>query len=232
MTKSENKSIIELQGVTLCNAMDKVILERSSFTISAQSFITLWGLSNSGKTEFLRMLTLEKPYRSGTLKLFGQTVDLSDESQKASLRQRIGIISQTPKFLDHLSVYENLILALTIQHKLTPKACKEANELLDWFNLQDVSKLPTSLLHAYQRRLLDIARAIITNPDLILADSAIADLEPRLKTKIMHLFTSLNDHSTTILMTSRKPLSGAQQNLQHIYINNGQLTFREKPLAA
>jgi cell division transport system ATP-binding protein len=134
--------------------------------------------------------------------MFGQNVNGLSRHQLALLRQRIGVVFQDFRLLDHMSAFDNVALPLRIQGKTEKEIRSNVTELLDWVGLGDhIHALPSTMSGGQQQRVA-IARAVITRPRLLLADEPTGNLDDEIGFRLMNLFEQLNRMGTTIVIAT------------------------------
>lgn len=191
--------MIEFQNVTLGYA-DRDLLSDVSLKLAPGSFHFLTGPSGTGKTSLIRLCYGEMAARSGRTLVFDQDLGAMGRDQVALMRRRIGIVHQDCQFLDHLPVAENVALPLAVQGQ---EADSQAlAELLAWVGLKgQADALPPSLSGGERQRAA-LARAVITSPDLILADEPTGNVDWDMSLRLLRLLTELNRMGKTVLIAT------------------------------
>ena len=132
--KGIQQPIIELQNVSI-GYDDEDVLSNLYFSLLQGSFTFVSGKSGAGKTTLLNMLYLiKKPYK-GTLTVFGQNINFSNRHNLSLLRQRIGVVFQDFRLLEHLSVYDNIALPLRVRGMSEKEIYRRVVELLKWIEM-------------------------------------------------------------------------------------------------
>lgn len=179
------------------------VLQDVSVTIAAGEFVSIMGPSGAGKSTLLHILGLLDTPAEGQHFFLGQEVAGLKEKQRAEIYKRnIGFVFQIYHLIDELTVYENLETPLL--YKNVPAAERKAlvADVLDRFNIVGKKDLFPSQLSGGQQQLVGIARAVISNPKLILADEPTGNLNSAQGEEIMTLFRRLNDEGTTIVQVT------------------------------
>lgn len=204
--KLENvKKIYETEG-TSTEAVKDV-----SFEVAEGSFVGIMGASGSGKTTLLNMIAAIDKATAGMIEIDGQDISvLSEKDLAAFRREHLGFVFQEYNLLDTLTVYENIALSLTI--KKIPKERIEGI-IVDLAEKLDISavldKFPYEISGG-QRQRCACARAIVTNPSLILADEPTGALDSRCAKQLLETFVMLaTEYSATILMVTHDALSAS-----------------------
>jgi len=164
-----------------------------SLEINEGDFLSIMGPSGSGKSTLLHILGLHDSTWSGEFHLVGEPVHLLDKKQRFALQKKhIGFVFQSYHLLDDLTVYENLEIPLS--YRDTPKQDRESIvcDALDRFHIVAKRDLYPNQLSGGQQQLVGIARALVANPALILADEPTGNLHSDQGREIMQLFRNLN----------------------------------------
>ncbi len=178
------------------------ILDRINFFIDSGEYIYLTGNNGAGKTSILSLIHMQNLPTAGQIRLFGRDVSKLSNNQKAHLRRKIGILFQEAKFIEHISIFDNIAIPLRIIKTPEKKVTHNVNELLKWLGLSCKANMLPSLLSGGERQLVSLARAVIARPSLILADEPTAHIDISAMKKIILLLEELNSLGTTIVMST------------------------------
>jgi ABC-type lipoprotein export system ATPase subunit len=179
------------------------VLRRIDLKIERGEFVTLMGPSGAGKSSLLNAIALLDDQWLGEYYFEGDPVHAMGRKQRAELAKRsMGMVFQSYHLLDELTVAENIDLPLS--YKNMPRAERQAlvADTLDRFNIVGKKDLFPSQLSGGQQQLVGIARAVIHNPALLLADEPTGNLHSEQAKEIMELFKELNRQGTTILQVT------------------------------
>jgi len=194
--------MIKFEHIGLRYGIGPEVLSDISFTLTQGSFHFLCGPSGAGKTSLMSLLYLGRRPTRGSIEAFGQNTNLLGREDLAELRQKIGVIFQDFRLLPHMSAFDNVALPLRINGLPEKKIKDHVEELLDWVGLGDcMNRLPPTLSGGQQQRIA-VARAVITNPRLLLADEPTGNLDDEIGMKLMGLFEQLNKMGTTIVIAT------------------------------
>jgi cell division transport system ATP-binding protein len=196
------RRVIRFENVGLRYGLGPEVLRDLNFGISGQSFQFLTGPSGAGKTSLLRLMLLSLRPSRGLISMFEQDTARLSKDGRANLRRRIGIVFQDFRLLDHLTTYENVALPLRVLGKDEAEYRAEAVELLQWVGLGDRMGALPPILSGGEKQRAAIARAVITRPQLLLADEPTGNLHSDQGREIMRLFKKLNDEGTTIIQVT------------------------------
>jgi len=219
--------LVEVQGVSKVYHRDTVevpVLDSVSFSIEAGEYLSLMGPSGSGKTTLLNLLAgLDSP-TSGTLRVAGEDITQLKAKQLAAWRSRhVGFIFQLYNLIPVLTALQNVELPLL----LTPLKRKERREhaetALRVVGLEDRMQHYPRQLSGGQEQRVGIARAIVTDPTLILADEPTGDLDAHSADEILELLVRLNrEFHKTIVMVTHDP-HAAERAGRSLHLDKGSL---------
>lgn len=179
------------------------VLRRINLEVSEGDFITVMGPSGSGKTTLLSILGMLDGEWNGEYELLGNRVHAMKPKERAQLnKQYIGFVFQQYHLLDSLTVYENLDIPLSYRNIKHSKRAGMVADILDRFQIVGKKDLYPSQLSGGQQQLVAVARAIVANPKLILADEPTGNLHSRQGKDVMDLLKRLNDEGTTIIQVT------------------------------
>ena len=217
--------IIQLKNVRKVYRMgnEKVIaLDNISFEIEEKEVCCLLGTSGSGKSTLLNLMAgLEKPTK-GEVKIKNYNLESLNEKQLAKLRQKyIGFVFQSYNLLEHFTALENVTLPLIF--KGVPKAAREkkAKSLLKAVGLGDRMNHKPSQMSGGQQQRVSIARAFISNPEIVYADEPTGNLDTRTSIEIMDLITGMAEEFKQTLIIVTHDLEIGRYANRVIYIKDG-----------
>lgn len=172
-----------------------------SLSLSPGSFQFLTGPSGAGKTTLLKLCYGDLRATSGTVSLFGVDAAMMGRDDVALARRRIGVVHQDCQFLDHLSVAENIALPLQVAGRAA-EAEGNLNELLSWVGLAGQAQQLPPQLSGGERQRAALARAVITSPDVIIADEPTGNVDWEMSQRLLTLLVELNRMGKTVLIAS------------------------------
>jgi cell division transport system ATP-binding protein len=178
------------------------IFRGATFTVEKGSFHFLTGPSGAGKSSLLRMLYLGLKPTWGSIRLFGEDPLKMNSASLPLLRQKLGVVFQEFKLLDHLNVIDNVSLPLRVRGVESRRGHRQAEELLKWVGLGDALHVYPSTLSGGQKQRVAIARAVVTRPQLLLADEPTGNVDDELAIKLLHLFEELNKMGTAVIIAT------------------------------
>jgi putative ABC transport system ATP-binding protein len=208
--KKMNKEIIKIEDLKrefTMRAETVRALRGISFTIKEGEFVTIMGSSGSGKSTLLNILgCLDQP-TSGLYEIDGVKVKDLSRNELATIRnEKIGFIFQSYNLLARTSALENVELPLLYNSKIsTEERRKRATKALEMVGLRDRMGHTPSQLSGGQQQRVAIARSLVNNPVMILADEATGNLDTRTAYEIMSIFQDLNEQGITIAFVTHEP---------------------------
>ncbi|WP_439136609.1 cell division ATP-binding protein FtsE [Roseicyclus sp.] len=178
------------------------ILSEITLRLSPGSFHFLTGPSGSGKTTFLKLCYGELTATQGSVTIFGQDTATLNRDSIARTRQRIGVVHQDCEFLDHLPIVENIALPLSVAGRERGANDDNLRELIAWVGLNARAAARPPELSGGERQRAALARAIIMDPDLILADEPTGNVDWEMSLRLLQLLCELNRLGKTIVIAT------------------------------
>ncbi len=207
------------------------VLRRITLDIEPGEFVTFMGPSGAGKSTLLGILGMLDSAWSGEYFFLEQPVHKLSAKQRNELHKyNIGFVFQSYHLIDDLTVYENLEMPLSYKNIPQKERASLVCDALDRFNIVGKKDLFPSQLSGGQQQLVGIARAVIQNPKLILADEPTGNLHSVQGQEIMQLFKKLNDLGTTIIQVTHSEQNAAYGN-RIIQLTDGWLASEKSALA-
>ncbi|MCG9899826.1 MAG: ATP-binding cassette domain-containing protein [Hydrotalea sp.] len=197
------ESVVSIQGANIYQG-DALILENVNFTINRGEFVYLVGKTGTGKSSLLKTLYGELPLREGNGSVVGFDLKGMDWKKVPFLRRNLGVVFQDFQLLTDRNVYQNLQFVLRATGWKDEKLMEEKiNEVLDSVGLKSKGfKMPYEMSGGEQQR-VDIARALLNSPKLILADEPTGNLDPETSDEIMQLLIQIaKNYGTAVIMAT------------------------------
>ncbi len=205
--------MIELTGITksyLQGFQRHFILRKVDLQIQEGTFVSIMGPSGAGKSTLLHILGLLDEPSEGEYRFEGRPVQaLSERERTAVHREQIGFVFQAYHLIDDLTVYENLETPLLYKKMKGGERKARVAEMLDRFNIVAKKDLFPNQLSGGQQQLVAIARALIIDPRLILADEPTGNLHSDQAEEVMKTLKTLNDEGVTIVQVTHNPALAA-----------------------
>jgi len=177
-------------------------LDDVTFTIAAGEFVSIVGHSGAGKTTLTKMILAEDAPTDGTVFFESINVHKLKNKDLTKLRRRIGVVFQDFKLLSNKTAYENIAFAMEAVGKSDVEIVSDVPHVLELVDLsQRMRHFPHQLSGGEQQRLA-IARAIINQPELIIADEPTGNLDPINTHEIVQILKKINDLGTTVILAT------------------------------
>ena len=194
--------MIYFNNVSKVYNKESIGINEVSFTVTAGEFVSVVGHSGAGKTTLIKMILAEENPSDGTV--FFESLDIHKlpPHELTKLRRRIGVVFQDYKLLNNKTAYENIAFAMEAVGKSNEEIISDVPHVLELVDLGNkMSHFPHQLSGGEKQRLA-IARAIINQPELIIADEPTGNLDPVSTYEILQIFKKINDLGTTVIMTT------------------------------
>ena len=199
-------------------------IDNISFNIAKGEFVGIMGASGSGKSTLLNCISTIDRVTSGNIKVNGEEITkLKGNKLNKFRREELGFIFQDFNLLDTLSCYENIALALTIQKVPAKEIQKRVNDVAEKLGITEILKKYPYQVSGGQKQRVASARAIITNPKLILADEPTGALDSKAARMLLENFEYLNKvMNATILMVTHDAFTASYAN-RILFIKDGKI---------
>lgn len=224
-TSSKDQISLEFDQVTFAYQDGEEILQNVSFTVEKGGLYFLTGASGIGKSSLLQLIYKGQDRYLGRINIFGKDLQSISDAELAAFRQKIGIVFQEFNLFDHLSTVDNVALALTLKGEELSAARDQASELLSWLGLGSLLHKMPSTLSGGQRQRIALARAVITDPDIILADEPTGHVDDETAHKIMSLFENLNRRGKTVIISTHNRTLIEKTKSQELEIKDKTVTL-------
>jgi cell division transport system ATP-binding protein len=213
--------VIRFENVGLRYGLGPEVLRDASFHIGAGSFQFVTGPSGAGKTSLLRLFFLSLKPTRGIVRIFDKDAAAIGRAQVPALRRRIGIVFQDFRLLDHLTTFENVALPLRVGGAEESSYRRDVSELLDWVGLGDKMWVYPQVLSGGEKQRAAIARALITRPEILLADEPTGNVDPPLARRLLRLFVELNRLGTSVVIATHDLALMEQYDARRLVLNGG-----------
>ena len=186
------------------------VLRRIDLDVREGEFVSVMGPSGAGKSTLLAILGMFDSAWTGEYYFWDREVHKLNKKERAELNKRyIGFVFQSYHLLDHMTVYENLDMPLSYKDVKKSERQSIVADVLDRFQIVGKKDLYPNQLSGGQQQLVAVARAVISNPKLILADEPTGNLHSSQGREIMELFKRLNEEGTTIIQVTHSEQNAA-----------------------
>ncbi len=210
------------------NYKDSVALDDITLTVTTGEFVSIIGHSGAGKTTLTKMILAEDAPTAGTVFFESINVHKLKNNDLTKLRRRIGVVFQDFKLLPNKTAYENIAFSMEAVGKSDEEIANDVPHVLDLVDLKNkIFHFPDQLSGGEQQRLA-IARAIINQPELIIADEPTGNLDPINTHEVVQILKKINDLGTTVILTTHNKGVIEAVNKRVITMENGKIVRDSK----
>ena len=194
--------MIDLHNVTKVYGTDVLALDNLSFSVAKGEFVFLTGPSGAGKSTLLRLLLRQEIPTDGSLLVGGRELASLNASEVQAYRRSLGVVFQDFKLIATKTVFDNVAFVMRVLGVPVEQQRRKTYQVLKWVGLQHrAMAFPPELSGGEQQRIA-IARALVNEPQVVLADEPTGNLDPDLSLEIMDLFRDINASGTTVLVAT------------------------------
>ena len=219
--------MIRFENVGLRYDMGPEVLRDLTFEIKRQSFQFLTGPSGAGKTSLLRMLFLALKPTRGLITVLGKDASTLSRADLPAIRRRIGVVFQDFRLLEHMTTYENVALPLRVRGKEESSYRQDVIDLIKWVGLGERMNALPVVLSGGEKQRAAIARALIDQPDILLADEPTGNVDPPLARRLLRLFMELNRTGTAVIIATHDLGLMDQVEARRLILSDGRLEIYE-----
>ena len=216
-------TIVQFENVGLRYGIGPEVLRDVTFEIPDNSFQFLTGPSGAGKTSLLKLLFLSLKPSRGLIRVFDQDAATLPKDELLKLRRRIGIVFQEFRLLDHLTTFENVALPSRVAGQEEAKYRADVKELLEWVGLGDKLNVLPPILSGGEKQRAAIARALIAQPQILLADEPTGNVDPPLAKRLLRLFQELHRSGTSVVIATHDINLMDQFDARRLILEEGRL---------
>ncbi len=215
--------LTDLSKIYRTEEVETTAIHQLNLTVKEGEFVSIMGTSGCGKSTLLNIIGLLDAPNSGSYLFDGEEVAKHSEKQRASLRKaNIGFVFQNFNLIDELSVYENIELPLIYNNVKSSERKERVTAIMERIGIAHRAKhFPLQLSGGQQQRVA-VARALVTNPKLILADEPTGNLDSKNGNEVMELLTELHASGSTIIMVTHSSYD-AQFSSRIVMMKDGEI---------
>ena len=208
-----------------CKSYDNqsLALDDVSFTISDGEFVFIVGASGSGKSTLLKLLTKEEELTSGRIIINDTDITRLKKRKIPYLRRTMGIVFQDFRVIEKMTVFENVAFAMHIVGARSRDIRRRVPYVLNLVDLGDKARKKVSELSGGEKQRVGLARALVNNPSMIIADEPTGNIEPSMSYEIVELLSQINKCGTTVVMVTHDISIVKKFNFRVIEISEGKL---------
>ena len=213
--------MVEFRNVSKTYDNGTEALRNVSLNIDKGEFVFVVGASGSGKSTFPKLIMHEETPNSGEIIVNGRKLSTVRHRDVPYLRRTMGIVFQDFRLIDKMTVFENVAFAMHVVGASPRSIRKRVPYILSLVGLQDKARCyPTELSGGEQQR-VGLARALVNNPSLIIADEPTGNIDPTLSYEIVDLLNEINRRGTTVIMVTHEHTLVKRFHRRVVEINNG-----------
>lgn len=215
--------MIEFKGVSKTYDNGTRALKDINLTIQKGEFVFIVGASGAGKSTFLKLIMREEKATAGQVIVNDFKLNQLKRRQVPRLRRTMGIVFQDFRLIPKMSVFDNVAFAMRVIGKGEREIRKRVPYILNLVNLGAKARnFPNELSGGEQQR-VSLARALVNNPSLIVADEPTGNVDPEMSYEIVNLLNEINEKGTTVLMVTHEHDLVRQFNRRVVVIENGSI---------
>jgi cell division transport system ATP-binding protein len=207
---------------------DNMSLEDVTISIGSGEFVSIVGHSGAGKTTLTKLILAEEYPTDGTVFFESTNIHRLSGKDLTNFRRKVGVVFQDFRLLSNKTAYENIAFAMEATGKNDEEIAEDVPHVLDLVDLTHrASHFPHQLSGGEKQRLA-IARAIITQPELIIADEPTGNLDPVNATEVINILKKINDLGTTVILTTHNRSVIDQVKKRVVTLENGKVVRDDK----
>ena len=194
-------------------------------------FVFIVGSSGAGKSTFLKLITCEERPSAGQIIVDGQDISRLRKGKIPYVRRKMGMVFQDFRLIDHMTVYDNVAFAMRVVGASGKSIRKRVPYMLSLVGLQHKAKHYPTELSGGERQRVGLARALVNNPEMIIADEPTGNIDPALSFEIVDLLNEINRRGTTVLMVTHEHSLVKHFHKRIIQIHSGQIVADTNDMA-
>mgnify|MGYP003005080166 FL=1 len=215
--------MIEFQNVSKVYNNGTEALHNVNLTVDKGEFVFIVGSSGAGKSTFLKLVMCEERPNSGRIIIDGVDVSRIPKRKIPYIRRKMGIVFQDFRLIDHMTVYDNVAFAMRVVGASPRSIRKRVPYILSLVGLQHKAKHYPTELSGGERQRVGLARALVNNPSMIIADEPTGNIDPALSFEIVDLLSEINRRGTTVLMVTHEHSLVKHFHKRIIQIHSGEI---------
>lgn len=215
--------MIEFRNVSKVYNNGTEALHNINLKVDKGEFVFIVGSSGAGKSTFLKLIMCEERPNEGQIFVAGEEVTRLPKRKIPYIRRKMGIVFQDFRLIEHMTVYDNVAFAMHVVGASGRSIKKRVPYILSLVGLQHKAKHRPSELSGGERQRVGLARALVNNPSLIIADEPTGNIDPALSFEIVDLLSEINRRGTTILMVTHEHSLVKHFHKRIIQIHSGEI---------
>lgn len=215
--------MIEFRNVSKVYNNGTEALHNINLQVQKGEFVFIVGSSGAGKSTFLKLIMCEERPNSGQIIVDGVDVSRIRKRKIPYIRRKMGIVFQDFRLIDHMTVYDNVAFAMRVVGASPRTIRKRVPYILSLVGLQHKAKHYPTELSGGERQRVGLARALVNNPSMIVADEPTGNIDPALSFEIVDLLSEINRRGTTVLMVTHEHSLVKHFHKRIIQIHSGEI---------
>lgn len=215
--------MIEFRNVSKVYNNGTEALHNINLKVEKGEFVFIVGSSGAGKSTFLKLIMCEERPNSGQIIVDGTDVSRIRKRKIPYIRRKMGIVFQDFRLIDHMTVYDNVAFAMRVVGASPRTIRKRVPYILSLVGLQHKAKHYPTELSGGERQRVGLARALVNNPSMIVADEPTGNIDPALSFEIVDLLSEINRRGTTVLMVTHEHSLVKHFHKRIIQIHSGEI---------
>lgn len=220
--------MIEMRDVSMVYPNGVAALENVDVGVERGEFVFFVGSSGAGKSTLIRLVCREFLPTRGSIRIHGRELTKIKRSEVPLFRRNIGVVFQDFRLLNNRTVYDNVAFALQVIGATSREIRKRVPDALEMVGLADKRKMKPEELSGGEQQRVCLARAIVNQPPLIVADEPTGNLDPKTSWGIMELLKSINIRGTTVMIATHDKDIVDRMRQRVIALDNGKIVRDER----
>ncbi|MDR0914883.1 MAG: cell division ATP-binding protein FtsE [Oscillospiraceae bacterium] len=196
--------MIEFYNVSKVYPSGTHALNGISLSIKTGEFVFIVGASGAGKSTFLKLIMREEEPSGGRIVINGKNLSRIKRREIPYLRREMGIVFQDFRLIDKMNVYDNVAFAMRAVGATADAIKKRVPYILELVGLAHKAKRRPSELSGGEQQRVSLARALVNNPSMIIADEPTGNIDPKMSYEIMKLLNAINEQGTTVIVVTHE----------------------------
>ena len=215
--------MIEFRNVSKVYNNGTEALHNINLKVEKGEFVFIVGSSGAGKSTFLKLITCEERPNEGQVLIDGQDISHIRKGKIPYVRRKMGLVFQDFRLIDHMTVYDNVAFAMRVVGA-SPKAIKKrVPYILGLVGLQHKAKHYPTEMSGGERQRVGLARALVNNPSMIIADEPTGNIDPEMSLEMMELLERVSEMGITVLVVTHEHELVRRFNRRTVTLKNGRI---------
>jgi len=200
-------------------------IKDTSFNIESGEYVCIIGPTGAGKTTLLKLIYMDIFPQKGEVIVDKYNSKKIKNKEIANLRRNVGMVFQNPQLLNDRSVFENISIPLHIQGLGLKYIKNQVNEVLSKLGIEDKKNHFPNQCSGGEQQIISLARELVKNPIVILADEPTGNLDPASSLKVLRMLEEINNEGTAVLMATHNFTLVEDRGYQFMQIKDGEVTL-------